>query len=263
MLRGTNTLVATEVAQRMVQAVAAPVKLGTHVAVVGVSVGIAAATADTDFEQLIHRADVAMYAAKAKGKARVQVFEAGLLEGNSTEAVFERQLAAASVNGELVVHYQPVLSLPGGRCMAVEALVRWQHPEHGLLYPDRFIDVAERTGAIHDIGAAVLQRACADVAVWRTSHPGVPLAVHVNVSALQLDDQGFFDAVTTCLEEFALPPEALVLEVTETVVIASPAANLRAQHSRSPWRHDRHRRLRHRLLRADDAAFAAGADRED
>ena len=93
-----------------------------------------------------------------------------------------------------------------------------------MLYPDRFIDAAERTGAIHDIGAYVLQRACADLADWRDHHPGAQLAVHVNVSALQLDDERFFDTVVRCLNEFALPPDALVLEVTETVVISSTAA---------------------------------------
>jgi EAL domain-containing protein (putative c-di-GMP-specific phosphodiesterase class I) len=165
-----------------------------------------------------------MYAAKANGKARVQVFEAGLLRGDSSQLAFERELGVATENGELVVHYQPVLSLPETRCIAAEALVRWQHPERGLLYPDAFIDYAEKTGAIHDIGAFVLRRACADAAAWRDAYPGSPLAVHVNVSALQLDDDRFFDTVTWCLSHFALPPDLLVLEITETQVISSTAA---------------------------------------
>ena len=191
---------------------------------VGASVGVATATSETDLEQLIHRADVAMYAAKANGKARIQVFEPGLLQVDSSQVSFERQLAAAADNGELVVHYQPVLSLPDGRCTAVEALVRWRHPERGLLYPDSFIETAERIGAIRDIGAYVLRRACADAAAWRDAHPSSPLAIHVNVSALQLDDEGFIDSVTRCLSDFNLPPDQLVLEVTETVVISSPVA---------------------------------------
>jgi len=224
LLRDTGGAAAAEVAQRIVQAVAAPAHLGAGVVHIGASVGVATATSVTDLEQLIHHADVAMYAAKAQGKARIQVFEPGLLGGGSSEVSFERELAAATQNDELVVHYQPILSLPDGRCTAVEALVRWQHPERGLLYPDTFIKVAERIGAIGDIGAHVLRRACADVATWRDAYPSSPLAIHVNVSALQLDDEGFTDSVTQCLSDFALPPGQLVLEFTETVAISSLAA---------------------------------------
>jgi diguanylate cyclase (GGDEF)-like protein len=224
LLRDTAGAAGAEVAQRIVQAVAASVHLDAGVVHVGASVGVATATSATDLEQLIHCADVAMYAAKAQGKARIQVFEPGLLQGDLSQVSFERELAAATRNGELVVHYQPVLSLPDGRCTAVEALVRWQHPERGLLYPDAFTEVAERIGAIGDIGAYVLRRACADTATWRDAHPSSPLAIHVNVSALQLDDDGFIDAVTRCLGDFTLPPDQLVLEFTETVMISSQAA---------------------------------------
>ena len=224
LLRGTHGSAAADVARRIVRAVAAPAHLGCGVANVGASVGVATGTGDIEPEQLVHRADVAMYAAKANGKGRVQVFETGLLRGNTTEELFERQLAVAARHEELVVHYQPVLSLPDRRCIAAEALVRWQHPERGLIYPDSFIDIAERTGAIHDLGAYVLRRACADAAAWRETYPGSPLAVHVNVSALQLADEGFFATVTGCLREFSLPPDKLVLEITETVVVSSTAA---------------------------------------
>ena len=224
LLRGTGGAAAAEVARRIVQSVAAPALLDAGVVHIGASVGVATATSLTDLEQLIHHADVAMYAAKAQGKARIQVFEPELLQGDSSQVSFERQLAAAAQNGELVVHYQPVLSLPDGRCTAVEALVRWQHPDRGLLYPDAFIEVAERIGAIGDIGTHVLRRACADAAAWRDAHPSSPLAIHVNISALQLDDDGFIDSVIRCLSEFDLPPDQLVLEITETVGISSPAA---------------------------------------
>jgi diguanylate cyclase (GGDEF)-like protein len=224
LLRGTESGAAAEIALRIVQTVAAPARLGRGVANVGASVGVATGTGEIDFEQLIHRADVAMYAAKANGKNRVQVFEPGLLQGDSAQVLFDRQLASAASNGELVIHYQPVLSLPDKRCIAAEALVRWQHPERGLLYPDSFIDAAERTGAIHDIGAQVLRQACADLAGWQSAHPRSPLAVHVNVSALQLDDESFFDTVVGCLATSDLSPEDLVLEVTETVVVSSNAA---------------------------------------
>jgi predicted signal transduction protein with EAL and GGDEF domain len=224
LLRGTSAVAAAEVGQRIVHAIAALAHIGGGVAQVSASVGVATATSQTDLEQLLHHADVAMYAAKAKGKARIQIFEPGLLRGDSSQVSFERQLAAAANNGELVVHYQPVLSLPDGRCTAAEALVRWRHPEQGLLYPDSFIEVAERIGAIGDIGGYVLRRACADAAAWRDAHPSSPLAIHVNVSALQLDDERFIDTVNRCLGDFSLAPDQLVLEVTETMVISSPVA---------------------------------------
>jgi EAL domain-containing protein (putative c-di-GMP-specific phosphodiesterase class I) len=106
----------------------------------------------------------------------------------------------------------------------MEALVRWQHPDLGLLYPDGFIDVAERIGAIREIGAFVLRRSCADTAAWRDAHPEHPLAVHVNVSGLQLDDDSFVDSVIRSLRDYGLPAAQLVLEFTETVLISSPTA---------------------------------------
>ena len=224
LLPSTGAAVAAEVAQRIVATIAATMYVGGGVKHVGASVGVATATNQSDLEQLLHHADVAMYAAKAEGKGRIQMFETALLRVDSTQVVFERRLAAAANNGELIVHYQPVVSLRDQRCTAVEALVRWRHPERGLLYPDSFIETAERIGAIGDIGAFVLRRACADAAAWRDGHPNLSLAVHVNVSALQLDDEGFIDSVTRCLSDFTLAPDQLVLEVTETMVISSPVA---------------------------------------
>jgi diguanylate cyclase (GGDEF)-like protein len=224
LLHGTDEVAAAEVAQRIVSVVGAAAHVGGGIARVGASVGVATATSETDIEQLLYRADVAMYAAKAKGKDRMQVFEPGLLRVDSTQVVFERQLAAAAGNGELLIHYQPILSMPDGRCTAVEALVRWRHPHRGLLYPDLFLETAERIGAIADIGAYVLRRACADRSTWQDTYPNSELAIHVNVSALQLDDEGFIDTVTGCLHEFSVPPNLLVLEITETTVISSPAA---------------------------------------
>lgn len=223
-LRGTTDAEATDVARRMVESIAEPIHLSGRTARVGISVGIAAKTPGVDFEALIHQADVAMYAAKARGKGRSQRFHRGLVQGDTSRLSFEQQLAAAAQAGQLVVHYQPVLSLPELRCTAVEALVRWQHPDRGLLEPDAFIEIAERTGAIVDIGAFVLGRACADAVAWHRLHPAASLAMHVNVSARQLDDCMFIDTVFHSLAESALPASHLVLELTETVVLKSPKA---------------------------------------
>ena len=224
LLRDTDSATATLIAQRVAEAIAPPAVVDGGVARVGASVGVATAVGAVDVEQLIHRADVAMYAAKARGKARIQVFEPGLARPASPAVGLERQLSAAVRNDELVVHYQPVLSLPERRCTAVEALVRWQHPTLGLLYPDAFIELAERIGFIGELGTFVLRRACADVATWTAAHPDDPIAVHVNVSAIQLDDEDFIDTVTCCLEDFQVPANQLVLEITESIVISSPDA---------------------------------------
>ena len=176
---------AATVAQRLVGSVGAPISVGGRITHVGASVGLAYATADTSAERLVQQADIAMYAAKAKGKNRVQAFDPSLLLDDGKEA-FEAELEAAAAAGQLVVHYQPIISVADGACVAVEALVRWQHPTRGLLGPMEFIPTAERTGAIIGIGAFVLRQACADSAGWRG--PAGRLALHVNVSAAQLTD---------------------------------------------------------------------------
>ena len=224
LLPGTGAEVGAEIAHCIVDAVSGPMALTGGVAHLGASVGLAVAVGDTTRQQIIHRADVAMYAAKAAGKGRMQVFSPGLLQEGASQLAFDRELSAATTQGELVVHYQPVLSIPDGRCTAVEALVRWDHPERGLLFPRDFIDAAERTGAIRDIGEFVLRQACADVSRWRRAGAASRLAVHVNVSALQLDDKAFTATVLRCLDEYSIPADQLVLEITETVVLSSPAA---------------------------------------
>ncbi|TFD82487.1 EAL domain-containing protein [Cryobacterium fucosi] len=223
-LHGATNATATDVAQRMVSALTVPMVIGGRIARVGASVGIATATPGIDIDELVHQADVAMYAAKANGKDQVQVYHRGLLQIDAPRLTFEWQLAAAAAAGELVVHYQPIVSLPGTECTGVEALVRWQHPERGLLMPGHFIEIAERTGVIVDIGAFVLRHACADAAAWQDAHPGIPLDVHVNVSARELDHDPFIDTVLDCLAVTGLPAARLVLELTETVILDSPVA---------------------------------------
>ena len=216
----TKAETAVEVGHRIVRAVSAPASLDQGVAHVGASVGVAVCSGDTSPEQLVQHADVAMYAAKAAGKGRVQVFADGLLRSGDAALAFEGELLAATREGQLSVLYQPVVSLADGRCTAVEALVRWTHPARGLLLPEDFLSDAERLGAIRDIDSFVLRTAIAEGARWRTS--GHPLRVHVNISTLHIDS-AFRDDVVGCLEEFGLPADHLVLEVTETILHASKA----------------------------------------
>ncbi len=220
LLHNTRDGVADVIAQRLIRVLGSPVTLMGRLAQVGASIGLARFTKDTAAEQLVQRADIAMYAAKAKGKNRVQVFDPSLLEAEA-QALFDAELRAAMAAGQLVVHYQPIMSAVDGRCTAIEALVRWQHPVRGLLPPLEFIKAAETTGAIVGIGAFVLRRACADAADWSDSH-GTRPAVHVNVSAAQLTDPDFVEVVRGCLDEFAIAPKQLVLEITESMVLDSP-----------------------------------------
>jgi diguanylate cyclase (GGDEF)-like protein len=223
-LRGVTDAVAIEIARRAVTAVARPMRLDGHDTRVEASIGVATAVAGMELETAINHADIAMYAAKARGKGRVQSFRADLRTDVAPMNMFERELAAATAAGQLVVHYQPILTLPQLRCTAIEALVRWDHPRQGLLPPTDFITVAEQTGAIVEIGAFVLGRACADTVTWQRAHPGSPLSVHVNVSAKQLDDDEFITLVIHHLAESGLPASQLVLELTESVVLSGPAA---------------------------------------
>ncbi|MCR6491875.1 bifunctional diguanylate cyclase/phosphodiesterase [Cellulomonas sp. P24] len=223
-LPGADVATAKAVADRVVAEIARPASLNGRVVQLGISVGVATASAGLDIEELVHRADVAMYGAKADHTSSVHVFDDTFEAGHVARLAFEQELAQAVHTGQLEVHYQPVVEPDGGECTAVEALVRWRHPERGLQSPDSFIPAAERIGAIAAIGTFVLWQACADAARWRAVDPSRVLAVHVNVSALQLDDDVFIDEVVRCLQVFAWPPEKLVLEFTETVMISSPAA---------------------------------------
>jgi diguanylate cyclase (GGDEF)-like protein len=211
---------ADAVAHRLVHLIAAPVSLGGRIIDVGASIGLAFAVPGTSAERLVQHADIAMYAAKANGKNRVQIFDPSLLLDDG-KAAFEAELAGAADAGQLVVHYQPIVSVLDGSCVAVEALVRWQHPTRGLLSPAEFIPQAERTGAIISIGAFVLRQACTDSMDWAAVSGR--LLVHVNVSAAQLTHPDFLGVVRACLAEFAMAPQQLVLEITESMVLDSPA----------------------------------------
>ncbi len=221
LLPGAPADAAAELVRALLCRLAAPLAVGDHELTVAVSAGLShALPGGATFEELLHEADIAMYAAKAQGKNRLQVFDAALLE-SPEDSVFARQLAAAAGRGELTVHYQPVVDLVTGRCSAVEALVRWQHPQRGLLLPGSFIAEAERCGAILDIGAWVLRTACTDVAAWRRA--GHPLVLHVNVSVAQLLDDRLLELVDAVLRRTALPPGDLVVEITESMVLDNPA----------------------------------------
>ncbi|MBC7291732.1 MAG: GGDEF domain-containing protein, partial [Actinotalea sp.] len=207
---------AEALAEEVIAALCRPVEVDGHAFVVGVSIGVVHGRAGSTAEELLRDADAAMYAAKAEGKRRAVVYFEAHREHARRSVRLEAELRRALAEDELRVHLQPVVDLRTGATVAAEALVRWQHPEHGLLPPATWLDVAEQSGLMPALGTWVLERACAVAAGWTGPEGGRPVTLHVNVSARQLEQQGFVDTVRQALDRSGLPPERLVLEFTET-----------------------------------------------
>ena len=169
---------------------------------------------------LIRDADLAMYAAKRRGRSRMQVFSEDLRDAVQQKVRVAGELREAIEAGQLVLHYQPILHLPSGRVHGVEALVRWQHPERGLLPPGDFIAVAEAYDLIVPLTRWVLSTATRQAAEW--ADQGQPLVVSVNVSAASLTAGTMADDVAAALAAAGLPPERLIVELTETTVAEEP-----------------------------------------
>jgi EAL domain-containing protein (putative c-di-GMP-specific phosphodiesterase class I) len=162
-----------------------------------------------------------MYAAKAGGKDRFELFRPEMHADMLQRLELEAELRHATERGELVLHYQPIVELGTGRITRVEALVRWAHPTRGLLGPLAFVPLAEEQGMIAPIGRWVLDEACRQARCWLDRFPGAPpLSMHVNLSGRQLQQPGLIAEVAQALEASALEPELLTLEITETVLMA-------------------------------------------
>ncbi|MEV4350055.1 EAL domain-containing protein [Actinoplanes sp. NPDC049596] len=216
-LRGVPSRAAVEgVAQRLVDALRTPVIFGELVLAVETSIGVAFRDeTTTDAERLIGHADIAMYAAKRSGRGHFRVYTPEL----DTRAR-DAELRRAVENDEFVVHFQPVVDLTGGDRMAVEALVRWNHPTRGLLMPGAFIELAEETGAVVPIGEWVLRDACRQAAGWQADDPyGEAVWLSVNLSARQVTQTDLVETIRGILEETGFPADRLVLELTESVVL--------------------------------------------
>ena len=205
---------ADRVAERITRALAEPVRTGGHELLIGANIGLASAAGITEPLEALRRADVAMYAAKEHGEP-YRWYGAELDEHLGVEAELRTALAA----GQLRLVYQPIVELPTARLVSVEALVRWHHPERGVLSPAEFIPVAERSGLIVEMGEWILREACRRLAAWRAEGgPDAPQRVSVNVSAKQLEHLGLAGVVASALADHDLPPGCLTIEVTETAV---------------------------------------------
>jgi diguanylate cyclase (GGDEF)-like protein len=216
---------AERAAERVLGALVAPLRVGARPVRVRASIGVALASSGADSaSELLRNADLAMYAAKAGGRSRCAIFSPGMYQAEVARHALVGELREAIERGDIKPHFQPLIELGSGRSWAVEALARWHHPRLGLLLPEHFIELAEETGLIGDLGRGMLRAACRQAAVWRASVPGAEeLVVSVNISRLQIADGAFVQVVADALEWENLPPQALMLELMESDVAEGTA----------------------------------------
>jgi diguanylate cyclase (GGDEF)-like protein/PAS domain S-box-containing protein len=212
-------------AQRLLDALGEPFMVKGREVFVRASIGLADTSQDLlDADELLRRADIAMYAAKSRGRDRYAAFEQSMQTEVNRRSELMRDLHHALLNGQLSVHYQPLIDLDSGAMQSFEALLRWEHPERGQIAPDEFIPVAEETGVILDVGRLVLDVACHQCAQWRQQSGIDGLTMCVNVSGQQLYDDQFVSDVEETLARAGLPPTNLILELTESTLLTDTAA---------------------------------------
>lgn len=213
---------AIEIAERLVDVSEEPIVAGGFEHAVSLSAGVVIVreAGRVSARGLLRDADAAMYAAKERGKGRLAVFDETMHEHLMERLEVEASLRGARDRGELALFYQPVVALQSHRFVAVEALLRWRHPERGLLSPAQFLPVAESSGLIEGIGDWVIEEACRQAAQWRDLQaPHAPVPVSVNVSAQQLSSSGLPHSVEQALGRSDLSAELLMLEVTEATLL--------------------------------------------
>jgi diguanylate cyclase (GGDEF)-like protein len=207
-------------ADRLLRQAELPVALNGRDARVSASVGIALYPDDAaDPDTLVRHADTAMYTAKQLGGARCSFFRAEFNVQWQATLQHERELRQALQQGEFMLHYQPLVSAVDGRVMGAEALLRWQHPERGLVAPAEFIPLAEHCGLISDLGAFVIDQACGQIAAWRAAGLAIG-SVAVNVSAMEFRHHRLVDTLTEAMRTHGVQPHELEIELTESVLMS-------------------------------------------
>ena len=222
-----NEADASVVAARVLDRLNEPFNFEGHRMFVSASIGIALSSTGSTPEELLRNADTAMYQAKNNGKGRFEFFNEELRQQVDTRFDTETGLRKAIDEGQLVLHYQPIVSDSDGRIHGFEALVRWNHPERGLVPPGEFIPVAEESDLILLLGRWVLREACLQAAEWRRRFaPDPPLTVSVNVCSRQLSNPHFVEDVEGALKQAELKPECLELEMTESSIMGNAEQTL-------------------------------------
>ncbi|HVT20863.1 MAG TPA: EAL domain-containing protein [Mycobacteriales bacterium] len=205
-------------AQRLLIAVNAPFAFSRGTISLSASIGLCHASDARGTLDLMRDADVAMYRAKADGKNRIVSFEPAMQARVARRLRLETELRRSVDNGDFVLHYQPLVDLETLEVVGAEALLRWRHPERGLLLPTAFVDIAEDTGLILPLGRWVLEQAAKDAAVWQEV-AGEPFSVSANLSPSQLHDPDLVAIVVAILQDADLAPDSLVVEITENLLL--------------------------------------------
>ena len=216
---------AVTVAERIQHSLSLPFMVKEQGVFTTASIGIALSSTGYDNpEDMLRDADTAMYRAKATGKARHEIFDASMHARAVTLLQLGNDLRRAIEHQEFLVYYQPIVALDSGQLVGFEALVRWQHPQRGLVFPGDFISLAEERGLIGAIGRGVLREACRQVQEWRVRYPNLPpLFISVNLSGKQFTEPDLLEQIQRALEDTGLPSSYLKLEITESVVMGNAA----------------------------------------
>lgn len=214
---------AIRIAGRLSEALQKPFEVSDNAFRLHASIGIAFYSEHHENENdLLKKADLAMYSAKDNGKSSFKVFTREMSYRASQLITWERQIGTALVRGEFFMSYQPIMHLGPDGIAGFEALIRWRHPEQGVIAAGEFIPIAETTGQIVQIGELALTSACRQLAVWQTQL-AVPLRLSVNVSSVQFWRTDMYDVVRRCLNDYGVSPQWLELEMTESVMVRNPA----------------------------------------
>jgi diguanylate cyclase (GGDEF)-like protein len=217
---------ATILAERIIEAVSQPYDIDGHQVIIGASIGIAMGPADgSSPDQLMRNADLALYRSKGQGRGMCRFFEPEMDMRMQTRRLMENDLRKALIAGEFELHYQPVVNLSSNEVSGVEALMRWRHPEKGMISPGEFIPLAEENGFIVPLGEWALRSACNAARDW-PDH----MRVAVNISPVQFRKPGLVPAVIGALATSGLPAERLELEITEAVLLEDNDATLAMLH---------------------------------
>jgi diguanylate cyclase (GGDEF)-like protein len=226
----TDASQATLVAEKCTKALSGVIDFNGNDVYVSVSIGISLYPQDTtDMHELLKNADTAMYHAKAKGKNTSQIFLPEMKGMAQKRLTVETSLRRAIERNEFQLHYQPLIELPGRSLVGVEALIRWMHPELGVVMPMEFIPLAEETGLIVPIGAWVLRTACAQAKAWNDMGQK-PICMAVNLSGRQFKEDNIVEVIFAALRETGLDPQLLELELTESTLMDSDSATIAKLH---------------------------------
>jgi len=210
-----------QIARRLLEELKKPVRIADQRVYSSASIGIAMGSPECENpDDLVCDADLAMYRAKVNGKSRFEVFDSQMRSGAVSLMQLEIDLRRAYERQEFILHYQPIVSLDSDNMIGFEALVRWNHPERGMVPPNDFVSVAEDTGLILPIGQWILREACRQMREWQEKYPlSDALIISVNLSAVQLEQPDLSKQIAETLEESRLDPKCLRLEITESVIM--------------------------------------------